>query len=177
MVVVITLPDFFEGEIDRLQALLDRPDVDIMHIRKPASTEAEMDAFIAKISPCYYHLLVLHDFHHLAEKYKLYGIHLNSRNPIPLSGWKGSVSRSCHSFEELSLYKNKCDYLSLSPIFDSISKKGYCSTFSAEDIKSAHSKGIIDKKVLALGGVTFEKIPVVMNMGFGGAMILGDAWR
>jgi thiamine-phosphate pyrophosphorylase len=30
---------------------------------------------------------------------------------------------------------------------------------------------------MALGGVTFSKIKEVMNLGFGGAMILGDAWK
>jgi thiamine-phosphate pyrophosphorylase len=30
---------------------------------------------------------------------------------------------------------------------------------------------------MALGGVTFSKIEKVKQMGFGGAMILGDAWK
>ena len=39
------------------------------------------------------------------------------------------------------------------------------------------AEGIIDNKVLALGGVTFDKVEEVLNLGFGGAMILGDAWK
>ena len=31
--------------------------------------------------------------------------------------------------------------------------------------------------VMALGGVTFDKLDAVRQMGFGGGMILGDAWR
>jgi len=30
---------------------------------------------------------------------------------------------------------------------------------------------------MALGGVTFDKINDVLKMGFGGGMILGDAWK
>lgn len=44
-------------------------------------------------------------------------------------------------------------------------------------LKEARAKGIVDNKVLALGGVTFSRIDEVLNMGFGGAMILGDAWK
>ena len=51
------------------------------------------------------------------------------------------------------------------------------SAFSPDAIAQARSQGIIDHKVLALGGVTFDKIDAVRSMGFGGVMILGDAWR
>ena len=68
-------------------------------------------------------------------------------------------------------------YLSLSPIFDSISKQGYHSAFTAEDIAKAYEEGIIDHRVMALGGITFDKLQLVKQMGFGGAMILGDAWK
>lgn len=68
-------------------------------------------------------------------------------------------------------------YLSLSPIFDSISKQGYHAAFTHEQLAEARRAGIIDHRVLALGGVTFARLPEVEAMGFGGAMILGDAWR
>ena len=67
--------------------------------------------------------------------------------------------------------------MSLSPIFDSISKRGYRSAFSADDIAAAHKVGLIDERVMALGGITFDKITEIKEMGFGGAMILGDAWK
>ena len=110
-------------------------------------------------------------------KYHLHGVHLNGRNPQPPVGWEGSVSKSCHSLEEVKEWKEKCDYVSLSPIFDSISKQGYHAAFSSTEIEEASRQGIIDKKVLALGGVTFNKIDDVLRMGFGGGMILGDAWK
>lgn len=69
------------------------------------------------------------------------------------------------------------DYLSLSPIFDSISKQGYHAAFTLEQLHVAKEQGIIDQRVLALGGVTFDSLADVLAMGFGGAMILGDAWR
>lgn len=175
MVIVITQPDFIDGEGEKIVRLLQR--VDLVHIRKPNASEAEVERLINDIPPEYHSRLVLHDHHQLASKYNLYGVHLNGRNPIPPDNWKGSVSRSCHSLDEVMEWKQKCNYVSLSPIYNSISKVGYMSAFTKEDIFAAKENGIIDEKVMALGGVTFGKLDEVKEMGFGGAMILGDAWK
>ena len=65
----------------------------------------------------------------------------------------------------------------MSPIFDSISKQNYLSTYSAEEIRQASKDGIIDKKVIALGGIDAGNIPLIKDYGFGGAAILGDLWN
>ena len=176
MTIVITLPYFFDGEAEQIVQLL-HSSVDLIHIRKPESKAEEVEKLIMPIPSEYYPRLVLHDHHELAMKYHLHGVHLNGRNPQPPMGWEGSVSKSCHSLEEVKEWKGKCDYVSLSPIFDSISKQGYHAAFSSSEIEEARRVGIIDKKVLALGGVTFNKIDDVLRMGFGGGMILGDAWK
>lgn len=176
MTIVITLPYFFDGEAEQIVQLL-HSSVDLIHIRKPESKAEEVERLIMSIPSEYYPRLVLHDHHDLAMKYHLHGVHLNGRNPQPPVGWEGSVSKSCHSLEEVKEWKEKCDYVSLSPIFDSISKQGYHAAFSSTEIEEASRQGIIDKKVLALGGVTFNKIDDVLRMGFGGGMILGDAWK
>ncbi len=176
MTIVITLPQFFDGEAEQIAQLL-RSSIDLVHIRKPQATAEETERLLQAIPKEYHNRLVLHDHHELAMKYHLYGVHLNSRNPLPPQGWKGSVSRSCHSLEEVKEWKEKCNYVSLSPIFDSISKKGYHAAFSIDDLRKAKEKGIIDHQVLALGGVTFRRMDEVLRMGFGGGMILGDAWK
>lgn len=177
MTIVITLPTFFAGEAERIAQLLQRKDVDIIHIRKPHSAEHEVEQLLQAIPSDLHRRLVLHDHHQLAVKYNLFGVHLNSRNPQPPDAWQGSISRSCHSLDEITEWKSRCSYLSLSPIFDSISKQGYSSAFTHEELKKASEDGIIDEKVLALGGVTFNKLDYIHSLGFGGAMILGDAWK
>lgn len=174
MIIVITLPYFIDGEGEQIARLLQK--VDIVHIRKPDATEAEVERLINDIPLEYRSRIVLHDHHSLAAKYNLFGIHLNSRNPLPPLGWGGSVSKSCHTLDEVKEWKEKCNYVSLSPIFNSISKAGYMSAFTADDIRKAKDEGVIDAKVMALGGITFSKISELKKMGFGGAMILGDAW-
>ena len=104
------------------------------------------------------------------------GIRLNGRNPnIPLN-YKGHVSCSCHSMEEVKQKKGHFNYVFMSPIFDSISKKEYLSNFTPEELKAAHREGIIDKKVIALGGITSKNIQTIRQYGFGGAAVLGDIW-
>lgn len=88
-----------------------------------------------------------------------------------------TVSRSCHSIAEVQKYKDSCNYLFLSPIYDSISKEGYGAAFSRTDLKRAADEGIIDKKVYALGGVSAEHLPELQELGFGGAAVLGALWQ
>lgn len=175
--IIITKPAFFDGEADMITQFLRQGRADLLHIRKPSATIEQTERLISEISPDCWGRLVLHDHHSLAVEYGLYGVHLNSRNPLPPKDWSGSVSRSCHSLKEVTEWKEKCDYVSLSPIFDSISKNGYLSAFTPDDIAAATQCGIIDNKVFALGGVTFNRLQEVQDMGFGGAMILGDAWK
>ena len=66
---------------------------------------------------------------------------------------EGAVSRSCHSLEEVA-ESRELDYVFLSPVFDSISKQGYASHFSEEQLR-----GHVDARVMALGGVTAGRIP------------------
>lgn len=178
MTIVITLPHFFGGEAERIAQLLHRGDVDLMHLRKPHCTKDELEALIRAIPKELYSRLVLHDHHALAVDYQLRGVHLNGRNSVPPQGWNGAISISCHSLTELAERKRlPYTYLSLSPIFDCISKEDYHAAFTKEELMRARGEGLIDQRVMALGGVTFDKLPLVRQMGFGGGMILGDAWR
>lgn len=187
MLIVITLPTFIPHEADAIVALFEQRGIDYLHLRKPGATEAEVEALLKEIPVEYYPRITMHDFHALAQKFGVGGIHLTGRNPEAPAGWQGRLSTSCHSIEELEQKKRdgikvgeeqrRFDYLSLSPIFDSISKQGYRAAFSHEQLLQAKVKGIIDPSVLALGGITFDRIPEVLTLGFGGAMILGDAWR
>lgn len=173
--IVITSPEFLDGEAEVLNALLDSG-LDRLHVRKPASTEDELAALVGQIYEKYRQRVTLHDHFELQRRYALGGVHLNGRNPSLPDGFEGVVSRSCHSLDEVAVWRKRTDYLFLSPIFDSISKAGYRSGFSREQLCDASVKGVIDSRVFALGGVSAENLPEVRSMGFGGAVFLGDVW-
>ena len=65
----------------------------------------------------------------------------------------------------------------LSPIFDSISKKGYRHSFTNKDLEDAANNGIINERVVALGGVIPQFIPQLRAWNFGGAAFLGAVWN
>lgn len=190
LLIAITSPDFLPGECDRIASLL-RGAFWRVHIRKPGAKAAELKALLDSIPAWCLPRLVLHDHQELALDYRVGGIHLNSRQRSLLpelrafttfaddgsaTGRRLTVSRSCHSLGEVAARKATADYLFLSPIFDSISKQGYRSRFSADELRRAAREGIIDGCVFALGGVTMERVPVIEEIGFGGAAMLGSVW-
>ena len=176
-VIVVTWPSEVSDEGERIADFLLNGGVDFVHVRKPGWGRERTEGLILSVPGELRGRLVLHDHFDLAVRYGLGGVHLNVRNACVPVGWRGRVSRSCHSLAEVMGCKGDCDYVSLSPVFDSISKRGYRAAFSRSEIEAARAEGIIDGRVYALGGVRFEDIDMVKDMGFGGALILGDAWR
>ena len=174
--VVITAPDFLPDEAQALTQLLDAG-LDRLHLRKPGCTEEELEALIRLLPAEHYGRISLHDHFALQARYRLGGIHLNGRNPHAPEGFKGLLSRSCHSLDEVERYKPFADYVFLSPVFDSISKAGYRGAFTRQELDGAARRGIIDHKVMALGGVSAQKMPQVHAWGFGGVALLGAVWK
>ncbi len=170
--LVITSPTFFPGEAAFIHRLFAHG-VDIVHLRKPGATADDCARLLDGLTSDDRRRIVIHDFFEFAQPYGLRGIHLNARRSTVPDGYEGHVSRSCHSLEEVKRYKDACDYVFLSPIFDSVSKQGYASAFTDETLKQASSEGIIDNKVVALGGVTPNKIDYLRQLNFGGAAMLG----
>ncbi len=174
--IVISDPDFLENEQEAFCRLLEEG-VFRIHLRKPEASEDELAQLIEHIPQKYRQRISLHDHHILAIRYGLGGIHLNGRNPFAPQDFKGTVSRSCHSFKEVKEFRDRCDYLFLSPIFNSISKQGYEAHFSIEELQKQHEAGWIDEKVFALGGITPDKYPLLRKLGFGGGALLGHIWE
>lgn len=174
-IIAITTPNFIECEASVIPHLL-QLGIDLVHIRKPSATSEQLALLLNSLPTWCYDQLVVHDCLELANKYNLKGVHLNRRNHTVPDNFKGSVSMSCHSLEEVEIKKDMADYVFLSPIFNSISKNGYNSAFSKEELHNAMKQGTIDKKVIALGGVSLANIETVKDLGFGGAALLGDIW-
>lgn len=173
--IVLTPPDFIEHEAKLLTALFEAG-MTHLHIRKPGCTALELEKLIRQLPERYYASIVLHDHFILTMTYKLGGIHLNRRNTDIPEGFIGSVSKSCHSWDELvdiATYS----YVFLSPIFTSISKEGYDSAFTLQELEQAAAKSLINEKVIALGGMDSATIPFIANLPFGGVAVLGALWE
>ena len=174
-ITIISRPDIFPGEELAIRLLLDNG-ADYIHIRKPDLKSGSVAALLDKIPDRYYDRLILNGNFELLADYNLGGAHLNRRNPAPPAGFKGTVGYSCHSLEELMLRRDEMEYCLLSPIYDSISKSGYASAFSHHILADAAAKGIIDSKVIALGGITPQRVTAVKSYNFGGFAVQGYIW-
>lgn len=179
--IVITSPDFIPDEASMICRLFDCG-LDVLHLRKPGSTVGECARLLDALPASMLSHIVVHDHFQLCHDYGLGGIHLNRRNPsvpsfVRSASGRYTVSASCHSIAEAEERKTAADYVFLSPIFDSISKQGYNSSYRPEMLCEAARRGIIDDRVVALGGVTVEAIPRLREWHFGGAAFLGDVWQ
>ena len=192
---MISAPDFLPGEAEAVTALLEAGAWRV-HVRKPAAGSDSIARLLEHIPAALYSRISLHDHHELAARFGVGGVHLNSRNPSVPDGFGGLVSRSCHSISELSQYGPVCDYMFLSPVFDSISKSGYTSRFSLEEIRrrivagsdvatarmdvmssDGNCRSVDWGRVFALGGVCPDNIRLLEETGFGGAAVLGYLWE
>lgn len=171
-IIAITTPRVTDDDAPIIRHLLDRG-VYAVHLRKPESTIDDCRRLLTELTDEQRARIVIHDYPELYSEFSLKGIHINHNIATLPEGYSGSRSRSCHTLEEVVRYKDDYDYLFLSPIFDSISKAGYKSCFGHERLQRASDEGIIDDKVIALGGVTTDKLPYLKGLHFGGAAMIG----
>ncbi|OJJ20544.1 hypothetical protein BKI52_19005 [marine bacterium AO1-C] len=183
-IIVISDPEEVTNEAFILNALFEHG-LEAFHLRKPTYTKAETETLIEAIEPQYRNRVVLHHRYPLAMDYGLKGIHFTGnfiKNCFPkLEDWyqeakqyKMTVSASKHQLAELKALEVAYDYVFLSPIFDSISKVGYKSNF-------VDLENVVDyrgyTKIVALGGITVDKIGQLKQMKFDGAAVLGTIWQ
>lgn len=174
--ILLTPPDFFVEE-DKILTALFEEGLDVLHLRKPGCEPVYSERLLTLLPECHHDQIVVHEHFYLKDEFNLRGIHLNNRSPEPPANYKGHISKSFHDIDTMKEEKRNFNYVFLSPIFDSISKSGYKSAFETSVLEDASARGIIDKKVMALGGVSAENMRTIRELGFGGAVVLGNLWN
>lgn len=173
-IIVITPENVLEDEVERIVALLESNAVWRVHIRHPQMSSENVANVLKKIPTRFYSQISLHDNYNLVKNFRGLGIHLNQRNQDLIQS-ATILSRSCHSILELERETRNLDYVTLSPIFDSISKTGYHAAF---DLNDKNFRSIVKShNVFALGGITPSKFSLLRDIGFSGAVMLGYVWR
>lgn len=157
------------------------------HIRKKGLTKRQLIKYLDLIPSEFHNRIVIHSHHELAVKYKLRGIHLTRRHKkskfyrlikLPYILWRRPtlmLTTSVHHVSDLRDYDLPYNYVFLSPVFDSLSKKGYMSSFTELQIKNGLEN--TKYKVIALGGVVPSKITRVKELGFSGLAVVGFIWE
>lgn len=174
--IILTQPTFFVEEDKILTTLFDEG-MENLHLYKPGSEPVYSERLLTLLPEDYHKKITVHDHFYLKEEYKLGGIHLNHADDEPPYGYKGHISRTCHAIGELKEAKKQSNYVFLKTIFDSHSNPEDKQTLSYEELEAAADRGLIDKKVYAMGGMNLENVKMMKDLGFGGVVICGDLWN
>lgn len=183
--IVLTPPEDIPNEINHIHSLFDNDNLQILHVHKPNYTIEQLKKYINKINAQYHARIVLHAYpqflneqHPLNElSFELKGIHLPERvrkDRLPLPSNFKVISTSFHELHDVIHNEENFEYVFLSPIFNSISKKGYNAAFDMNELKAALVKS--NHAVIALGGMDKGKQEIISELGFAGMGVLGAVW-
>lgn len=174
--VLMTQPTFFVEE-DKILTSLFEEGLDNLHLYKPGSEPIYSERLLTLLPDDYYKKITVHDNFYLKEEYKLRGIHIDDETTPAPKGYRGNISRTCTHLDKLKAAKKNADYVLLKYIFDSQTEPDQKASFTAEELKEASRRGLIDRHVYALGGMNLDTIKMAKDLGFGGIVISGDLWN
>jgi thiamine monophosphate synthase len=178
--IIITPEKDIPEETGTINALFDAG-LQILHVRKPIYTLEETKNLITLISPVFHPKIILHNHYELIEEFGLKGAHLSekTRKKSDLSQVKNIVSASFHLLEDVLTEKINLEYAFLSPVFPSISKRGYEPSSEIKKIKNFFktNREKIRVPLIALGGITDKNILQLQAIGFTGAACIGYIWE
>ena len=86
-------------------------------------------------------------------------------------------SNNGSTIDELREAKKRSNYVFLKTLFDSQSNPADKSTLTMQQLVDASDRGLIDRKVYAMGGMNLDNISTAKDLGFGGVVICGDLWN
>lgn len=184
--IVITNPIWIANEICTIHSLFESG-LELLHIRKPDFSAAEMRSFLSEIKSDLRGQLVLHSHHHLTSAFGMNRIHFSKSERIKTLMLFGKsafetyktrgfdLSTSVHTIEDFNALNNAFEYAFLSPIFPSISKENYSSkTDLFEAIKNRTN---YSTKLIALGGIESKNTEQTLQNGFDNVALLGTIWN
>lgn len=184
--VVVSPPDERADEQEVVAALV-AAGLAHYHLRKPTWPAPRMASWLSSLPPHVRRRIVLHAHHVLAHELGAGGIHFRDDGQAPASpreqtGSIGLTSRSCHDLAALSASLGHYDAIFVGPVFASLSKPGYgpMSPQLRNTLRALLAERTIQQRVtavLALGGVTRDRLADCRALGFDGAAVLGAVWE
>ena len=174
--VIMTKPTFFVEE-DKILTTLFEQGMDRLHLYKPKSSPMYSERLLSLLSEDNYKKITVHDHFYLKDEYGLGAIHIDNPEENLPEGYKGKFSRTCTEISQLKEFKRKSEYVFLKGSFDSQSEATSKAAYTMYELETASEKGLIDRHVYALGGISLERIKIAKDLGFGGVAICEDLWN
>lgn len=187
MLIVLTSEQNIKDEAQYINKFFEFG-LEILHLRKPGFDAEKYKVLLNEINENFHHRIVIHQHHHLIRKFNLKGIHITEHKRLelgekledyktqqlkvigqPLTTKSFTLSTSFHSKQDIIDCKEIFDYIFLSPVFNSISKKGYKGkNFNVSNIAV---------NIVGLGGINGQNISDAMALGYKGVAVLGSIWN
>jgi thiamine-phosphate pyrophosphorylase len=177
-----TSPDFLEGEAHLLNQFFDRG-LPWLHLRKPSGSVENCRSLLEGIDQAHYSKIIVHQHWQLVEEFGLGGIHWTEirratetpsqfAEELRKQKAKGyQVGTSIHQPGQLQEMPESLDYVTVSPIFESISKPNYMVSHTWYD-RGEHAFLLV-----GLGGIAPPRLAEVRTRGFKSVALLGAIWK
>lgn len=177
MIIIITPEKKVKNETAIINELF-QEGLDLLHLRKPFMPRDEMAGFIRNIDAKFHHQLVLCSHYELVEQFEISRLHFREtdrNHHLHISFSDKIRSTSVHGIETFNELDKDWEYSLISPVFPSISKKGYGK--NATILNDIGKRSTADVKLVALGGINEHHIHEVFESGADGVALLGAIWE
>ncbi|HLP03889.1 MAG TPA: thiamine phosphate synthase [Paludibacter sp.] len=175
--ILVTNPQPVPCEMEIINALFEKG-LETLHIRKPDFDEGMVVDYISKIDNRFHRQVMIHSHYGLLDSFGLKGIHFTEKTKplLPDFADKNCVkSMAVHELAGLEGVR-AVDYILFSPVFPSVSKEGYSKEWDFDELKTKLSAKR-NYNIVALGGITPDKLKSVWEMGFDDFAVLGSVWE
>ncbi|WP_143961132.1 thiamine phosphate synthase [Litoribacter populi] len=180
-IILFSSPTPLSKEADLIRSYLDCG-IEYFHLKKPLLPENALLRLIELIGDEHREKIALHSHHHIARPLGIKRLHFPEilRDNTPAEDFENLLDQgfhlttSVHSFGTLENLPNHFHYVFMGPIFPSISKKGYGAPFEASKWNQVKE---VNTPLIAIGGLNKEKLPIIKDLGFSGAALLGSVWK
>ncbi len=183
-IVVVSPPDAYVNEQRWVCALFDAG-LDRYHLRKPAWPAAQLANWLESVPKRHHGRIVLHAHHALSRCFDVLGVHFRDQNEMPLCPEPQRAvahfcSRSCHDVAAVKRALGRYAAVFFGPVFASHSKPGYGpvpeATLRDLSVVLALRATTPATEVLAIGGITRQRLALCRDLGFDGAAVIGAVW-
>ena len=174
--ILLTSPNFFIEE-DKILTTLFEEGLDQLHLRKPDSEPVYCERLLSLIPSEYHSRIITYEHFYLRDEFDLMGIHLSNDTITPPTDYHGNITRTAYTLEQIKEYKQNSLYVCMDCVYPSVSEPNQKQLYTLDEMRDAVRQGVIDRKVMASGGVKLENLQEIKELGFGGAVVRGDLWN
>lgn len=174
--IAISAPEYFGGEASIVNELFERG-LPLLHVNKPDSSEEEMGVFLQQIRSTFHDRITVHGHYALAQRLGMGGIHLLEPNDLAPAGWHGRLSTTCHAVVEATWRAKMMDYVFLGPVYGPQPDASKPDALTRGRLIEAGANGLLANHIVAVGGVSPERIGDLRNLGFRACAVCSALWR